>query len=315
MAYSRFRDWGLLLLCNLIWGSQFVVYKIVQRQVGPVFAAFFPITCATLLMIPLVHRARQRNKVTAGRASNLKGDILQFILIGACGQVVAQLGIAWGVRLTLASGAALLALILPIATAFMAYLFLGEQMTLIRWVGFALAIVGVVKCSGIRWSNLSLANSKFLLGNLILFCAINGSAFYNAYSKRLLVRYSPLEVLLYSYYVVVAFMLPAAVCTEPQSFINIPHFTVAVWLGFLILAIFQYFLAMVIFLSVLTRLDATQAGLSNYLITFFGVLVAAIVLHEGLTKDMVLGGIVVLAATVLVTVYEGRTHSLIKPRI
>jgi len=45
------------------------------------------------------------------------------------------------------------------------------------------------------------------------------------------------------------------------------------------LALFQYFLSMVIFLNVLTRLDATQAGLSNYLIPFFGVLIAAAVLH------------------------------------
>lgn len=310
---GRLRDWGLLLLCNLVWGSQFVVYKIVQRQAGPIFAALFPITCAMLMMIPLARRAR-RNMPVSGRRLIPKRDILQFILIGACGQVVAQLGVAWGVRFTLASDAALLALILPIATAFMAYLFLSEQMTLIRWVGFALAIAGVVECSGIQWNNLSLMNSKFLLGNIILFCAINGSAFYNAYSKRLLVRYSPLEVLLYSYYVVVAFMLPIAVYAEPQSFKNVLHFSPAVWGGFAILAVFQYFLAMVIFLTVLTRLDATQAGLSNYLITLFGVVIAAIVLRERLTRDMILGGIVVLAATVLVTVYESRTRSLIKPR-
>jgi len=61
---------------------------------------------------------------------------------------------------------------------------------------------------------------------------------------------------------------------------------------------------MVLFLNVLTRLDATQAAVSNYLIPFFGVIVAAIVLHERLTKFMVLGGILVLASTLLVTVYD-----------
>jgi drug/metabolite transporter (DMT)-like permease len=63
---------------------------------------------------------------------------------------------------------------------------------------------------------------------------------------------------------------------------------------------------MVMFLSVLTRLDATQAGLSNYLISFFGLIVAFLVLHERLTKFMVLGGLLVLASTLLVTVYQGR---------
>jgi drug/metabolite transporter (DMT)-like permease len=61
---------------------------------------------------------------------------------------------------------------------------------------------------------------------------------------------------------------------------------------------------MVIFLNVLTRLDATQAAVSNYLIPFFAVVVAAIVLHERLTKFIVVGGILVLGSTLLVAVYE-----------
>jgi len=101
-------------------------------------------------------------------------------------------------------------------------------------------------------------------------------------------------------------VLPVAILTEPHTFRNIPNFTPAVWLGFFLLAFFQYFLAMLMFLSVLTRLDATQAGLSNYLISFFGLIVAFLVLHERLTKFMVFGGLLVLASTLLVTIYEGR---------
>jgi drug/metabolite transporter (DMT)-like permease len=77
-------------------------------------------------------------------------------------------------------------------------------------------------------------------------------------------------------------------------------------LGFILLAFFQYFLAMILFLSVLKRLDATQVGLSNYLIPFFGVLIAAIALRERLTRSMLLGGAFVLTGTLLVTVYDQR---------
>jgi drug/metabolite transporter (DMT)-like permease len=101
-------------------------------------------------------------------------------------------------------------------------------------------------------------------------------------------------------------MLPIAILTEPSTFRNVPNFTPAVWLGFILLAVFQYFLAMLMFLSVLTRLDATQAGLSTYLISFFGLIVAFIVLHEQLTKYMIFGGLLVLASTLLVTIYEGK---------
>jgi len=63
---------------------------------------------------------------------------------------------------------------------------------------------------------------------------------------------------------------------------------------------------MVLFLNVLTRLDATQAALSNYLIPFFGVVIAAVVLNEKLTGFMLAGGALVLTSTLLVTVYEER---------
>jgi drug/metabolite transporter (DMT)-like permease len=76
-----------------------------------------------------------------------------------------------------------------------------------------------------------------------------------------------------------------------------------------LLALFQYFLSMVIFLNVLTRLDVTQAALSNYLIPFFGVVIAAVVLQERLTVFMVAGGFLVLASTLLVTVYEERQRA------
>jgi drug/metabolite transporter (DMT)-like permease len=298
---GRLRDWVLLVFCNLIWGSQFVMYKIVQRQVGPIFASLFPITCATLFLIPFVYRHKPKERSAYNRRETLMYDVFRFVVIGVCGQVVAQLGMASGTRLTPASNAALISLMLPIATAFMAYLILGERMTLTRWIGFALAIVGVIECSGIQWNRLNATDSKVLLGNIIVFCAISGSAFYNVYSKKLLLRYSPLQVLCYSYCVVIVLMLPVAVYTEPQSFKNIPGFTASVWAGFLILAFFQYFLAMVVFLSTLTRLEATQAGLSNYLIPFFGVLIAAFVLHERLTSHIVFGGLMVLVATVIVT--------------
>lgn len=314
-AGSRLRDWGLLVFCNLVWGCQFVIYKIVQEQSGPVFAALFPMSIATLLMVPIV--LRQRHQSASGKLRNRlpRRDLLQFLLIGICGQVVAQFGVAAGTRLTLAANTALLSLALPILTAMMAFIFLGERMTSVRWVSFALAVAGVLACAGIQWGELSFTSTKYLLGNVIYFVAMGGASFYNAYSKRLLRRYSALEVLFYSYVVVVVFMLPVALHTEPHTFRNILDFRLPVWLGFSSLAVLQYFSAMLVFLTVLTRLDATQAGLSNYLIPLFGILAAVIVLGERFTVNMVIGGILVLGGTLLVTLYEGQRASQTVPKI
>lgn len=306
MSAQRLRDWALLLACNLIWASQFVLVKIVQRQMGPVTATFFPITGAVLLLIPLVRR-QVRSRARASRMP--RRDVLDFVALGVFGQVVAQLLITWGVRLSTASNAALLMLALPITTAVMAFFFLKERMTPVRWISFALALAGVVECSGIDWSELHLASRRFLLGNVLIFLSVNGSSFYNVYSKKLLASYSPLQVLLYSYYAMWTVLLPIALYAEPQGFLDLPRFTAPVWAGLAALSGLQYFLSMVLFLNVLKRLDATQASLSNYLIPFFGVVIAAVVLHERLTPFMMAGGTLVLASTLLITVYEERRRA------
>jgi drug/metabolite transporter (DMT)-like permease len=300
---ERLRDWILLLLCNLMWASQFVLVKIVQEQMGPVAATSFPMLIATILLFPIVRwesRGLTRQRSVPGK------DWLRFLLIGVLGQVVAQLFITWGLRFSLASNAALLTLAMPIATTVMAYFILGETMSRIRWISFALAIAGVVECSGVDWKELDLSGKSYLLGNALIFISVCGSAFYNVYSKKLLERYTPLQVLLYSYYFVNLFLLPITLYTEPGAFHQIASYTVKTWMGIALLAVFQYCLSMVIFLTVLTRLDATQASLSNYMIPFFGLVIAAVVLHEKLTWFMILGGVLVLLSTLLVTVYEER---------
>jgi drug/metabolite transporter (DMT)-like permease len=298
---SRLIDWGLLILCNLIWASQFVLAKLVQEQMGPIFATLLPMALATFFLIPLVRRQqRRRGAATAIGAT----DVVRFAVIGIFGQVLAQLGITWGVGLAPASNAALLSLTLPIATAFIAYLLLGERMTTVRWISFVLAVAGVLQCSGIDWNDLRFASGGVVTGNLLIMLGVLGSAFYNVYGKKLLDRFTPLEVLLYSYYAVLACLVPLTFYLEPQSLHRMMSFGASVWLGICLLAGLQYFLSMILFLTVLTRLDAAQAGLSNYLIPVFGVIIAAIILGERLTARMAIGGLVVLGSTLLITVYE-----------
>jgi drug/metabolite transporter (DMT)-like permease len=304
MNSSRLKDWILLLLCNLIWASQFAMIKVVQAQMGPVSATFFPMGIATICLVLVVLRHRRREKIR-GSALNL-GDIGRFLLVGVMGQVAAQLLVTWGVKYTLASNAALLMLTLPVVTAIMAYAILGERMSGVRWLGFALAIAGVLACSGVDWRGLNLSSRQYLLGNCLVLASVCGSAFYNVYSKKLLERYTPLEVLLYSYYAAMIVLAPITVCVEPEGFTMVTRLTPAVWAGLAVLALLQYFVSMLLFLKVLARLDATQAGLSNYMIPFFGVIIAAGLLHEKLTGEMLIGGVLVLVSTLLVTVYDER---------
>jgi drug/metabolite transporter (DMT)-like permease len=62
-------------------------------------------------------------------------------------------------------------------------------------------------------------------------------------------------------------------------------------------------------------LDAIQVALSNYLITFIGLPVAAIWLGEKLNAPAIVGGVLVFVSTLIITIVDFRmTHRvMIKP--
>jgi drug/metabolite transporter (DMT)-like permease len=304
---AKFRDWSLLLLCNFIWASQFVLVKLVQDEVGPLFTTAFPMLLATLLLAPVVWWER-RSATDRIPVSVRRSDLIGFVTIGICGQVIAQLFATWGSQRSLASNAALISLALPVATALMAFLLLRERMTRLRWIGFVLAIAGVLVSSGADLRAADFGGSGYLLGNSMVFLGVLGSAFYNVYSKKMLLRFTPLEVLLGSYVAASLLLVPVALVGEPEGLTQLIQLSARGWTGLLLLAVFQYCVSMIIFLTVLTRLDATQAALSNYLIPVFGIVIAWLVLDERLQPMAVVGGLLVLASTLLVTVWEDRVN-------
>ncbi|MBM3853106.1 MAG: DMT family transporter [Verrucomicrobia bacterium] len=297
------KSWLLLFACNLMWALQFTCIKLVEDQVGPWFTVFGPMFLATALLYPLV-RAERTAPVAAPTAGRSRwADVRLYGLLVIAGVFPGQVLLTYGTRWTLASNAAVLTLTLPVCTAFMAFVFLRERMSAVRWLSFAMAIAGVVMCSGsdLRGASFGLTN---LAGNLLIFSGILGSAFYNSYGKTALRIHSPLRMCFYTYLGMLVLMLPFVLGQEADVFARIPQFTARTWAGLALLTFFHNFLSMVLFLKALKVLDAIQATLSNYLITAFGVPIAAIWLGERLTPLAIAGGVLVFASTLVITVWE-----------
>ena len=291
------RSWFFLFCCNLMWALQFTCIKLVQDQVGPMFTVWGPMTLSMLMLVPFVMRDRPLEAVRPRKVVRI------YFLLAALGAFPAQVMMTWGTRISLASNAAVINLTLPVATAMFAVLFLRERMTPIRWTSFAVAVIGVLLCSGIDFSSLSFGSS-YLPGNALIFAATLGSAFYNSYGKKALEFHSPMRMLFWTYVAVCSMMAPIVLMEERAVFSRIPHFTLQTWVGMGLLTFFHNYLSMILFLRALKNLDAIQAALSNYLITFFGLPIAAIWLHEKLTLSTIAGGVLVLGSTLLITLWE-----------
>jgi drug/metabolite transporter (DMT)-like permease len=142
----------------------------------------------------------------------------------------------------------------------------------------------------------------------LIFLAIVGNSYYNTGMKKIADRYTEMEMVFYTYVIMVILLTPLVLVYERDVFARLSEFTVQTWTGMALLTFFHNFLSMLLFFKALKILDAMQVALSNYLITFFGLPVAAIWLGETLNNQAIAGGILVLISTLIITIIDYRLN-------
>jgi len=298
-AQKNYYSWFALFGCNLMWSLQFTCIKLVQDQMGAFSTVFIPMLLATLFMIPFVYKDIRRNK------KRKLSDLKIFALLALFGQFPAQVLMTVGTQQSTASNAAIINLTLPIISALLAVIFLKERMNSLRWVCFAVAIIGVVLCSGKDLVGVNL-NIRYLVGNLLIFSGVLGSGLYNTICKKIAANYTEIEMLFYTYIFMVVLLGPLVWIYEGDRLANMSHFTKQTWTGLALLTVFHNFLSMILFFTALKKLEAIQVALSNFLIAFFALPIAVIWLGETLNFMAVGGGLLVLMSTLAITVWEYR---------
>jgi len=295
----------ILVLVNLMWAAQFAAAKIATERLGPITVTVLTLALSLVLIAP-VFMLRRRSDANGSSRNTFLKTALQFFLLSAAGIVISQLFLTWGIARSLASNAAVITLATPATTAIVAYLLLGERMTRLRCVSFLLALAGVLTVSDIDWRSVHLLQGKYLAGNLLLFLSCCGASFYNTYGKKLLRVFSPLEVMVYSFFIAVLILTPLMQRLEPVSWPNLASLGWMVWASLLVIAIFSLSLSTLLFFAVLQRIDVTQAILSVYLCPILGVVISAFTIGEKITSQLIVGGGLVFVSTFLVTYYEER---------
>jgi drug/metabolite transporter (DMT)-like permease len=269
----------------------------VQDQVGAFSTVFIPMSLATLFMIPFVYKDVKKNK------KRKLSDLKIFAVLALLGQFPAQVLMTLGTQQSTASNAGIIDLTLPVVSALLAVVLLKEKMNSLRWVSFVIAIAGVVMVSlkDILSVDFSM---QYLIGNALIFSGVLGSGFYNTMCKKIAEDYTEMEMLFYTYIFMVVLLAPLVWYYERNSLTSVSLFTSNTWIGLTLLTIFHNFLSMILFFTALKKLEAIQVALSNFLIAFFALPIAAIWLGEKLSFMAIIGGILVLVSTLAITVWE-----------
>ncbi|MEK7751524.1 MAG: DMT family transporter, partial [Acidobacteriota bacterium] len=284
MPSARKSDLLLLGLNQLVWGAGWSAIKMAQDQMGPVTLNLWSLGISVVALYPFV-----RGDLARWRASRrTPRECFDYVIMGIVGLAGMTLLYAWGAGRSLAANGALISMSVPILTALIAGIVLGEKLTAGRVASLIIAIAGVLIISDIRWGNLNLFGS-YLFPNVLLLAGAACNAVYVVYSKKLLPSSTPRLLLFWGQLLGFAGSLPF-VGFERFAVASVAGYRWQTWMSLLFLGVVYFTVTMIVFLRILVRLDAGQIMVSNYLQPVFGVLIAAVLLHESITLGMLGGG-------------------------
>jgi len=120
-------------------------------------------------------------------------------------------------------------------------------------------------------------------------------AFYVLASKRLVARYAPETVLVYTFAIAALFWM----CVTPPWRIVGAHYPPSMWARFAVLGVFSTLVPFRCFYAGLERLPAVEAGVISTAEPVVAILAAFLFLGEGLKPGQMLGAGLVIAAALL----------------
>lgn len=302
-------NFAALIVVNVLWAAQYPAYKIAGDSMEPAALNFWTLVLAAGLLLPL--RMRESRRRTGAQFEIGWRILYEYLLLGVAGIVPPSVMLSWGITHSSASNAALLSLTIPILMTGLGVLMLGEKLTPLRLASLMLGLVGTLMISTSDLAQASFTR-KLLVGNFVILIAGMGSAFYNTYSKRLLAKYSEIEVLLNSYLVAALACAVISVALEKHPFYVLAGYSAKTWVAIAVLGLLVWGLAMVLWMWVLNRVDVGQVSTSIYLLPLFGLVLSVVSVHDRLTLSQIVGGALTFAGTATLTLFESNRNEEVK---
>lgn len=224
-----------------------------------------------------------------------KQDLGAIAIIGFLGVTAYHLLLNYGELTVTAGAASLLVNTAPIFTALLAIAFLGERLTLRRWVGIAVSFTGVVLIAGGEAKGLSFDFGAWLI--LLSAVCISG---YIILQKPYLKKYSALQLTTYIIWAGTIFLLPFL----PSLMKTLPTAPLSPTIAVVYLGVFPSAIAYATWAYILAQIPASRAASLLYLVPVLAIIVAWVWLAEIPTVSSLMGGAIVLSGVVLVNTHR-----------
>jgi drug/metabolite transporter (DMT)-like permease len=285
-------DYARLITVPAIWGGTFVAGKIVVGSLTPLMGSFarYVVACAALLVAAFA---------LEGGLPKLSGrQWLATFVLGLFGVFAYNLFFMGALAKLPASRAALIIALNPAITIAMSAVVFKERLSPRRWLGVAVALLGVAIVVS-RGDFRSFASGSVGLGELLMFGAVTSWALYTVLGRKVLGGLTPLAAT--NYAALWGTVLLGLVAAPHFDTLHPTQFDGRMIVSLLYLGVLGTALAFVWYYMSVKKVGASSASIFNNLVPVFGVAISVALLGEELLSSMLIGGAVAIAGVMMVS--------------
>ncbi len=286
------KSYALLIIAMFFWGGSWVSAKVLVAIAPPLTIGFFRFLIAGILFLVLmaIRGPSPLKLFTKERAKIL-------LLVGLTGVFGYGVFFLTGMQFTTAAQGSIIAGFNPATVSLFAHIIHRERLAK-KWqyAGFALAFAGIIFVVGIQ----ALIDFRldYLIGNLIILCAMMTWGLYSSIGKEAMKTMSSLEVTAAGVFVgCVLFGLSAIT----EEFWMLPAMIDPLfWFNVLYLGAFVTFIGFLFYFESIKQIGATKTGGFINLVPVFGTSLSFLILNEviywtfALGLALVIGGILII---------------------
>jgi drug/metabolite transporter (DMT)-like permease len=275
------KNWGLLLLLALLWGSSFFFYKILVAVLPPITVVLGRVGIAAIALNLWLLAGGNRLPLGDGRWK-------RFLLLGLINTAIPFVLIAWGETRITSGMASILNATTPIFMVVVAHFGThDEKFSWAKIAGIAFGMLGTMILVGPA----AFSGASAVLGELAVIAASAAYGFGGVYSRRFK-DIPPLAAATGQITGGAVILLPLSLAVDQPWRLPVPGWEI--WASLVIIALVNTAVAYFVFFKMLSNVGVTYISLVTFLIPIIALFLGAFFLGEVITWQA-LAGMAVIA--------------------
>lgn len=294
-------DYIRLLSLAAIWGASFLFMRISSPAIGAINTAFFRVFFGLVGLAVII--------VIIRKSLAFRGKLGKILVLGIINSGIPFLMYSIAATLLPAGYSAILNATTPLTGAMIGFFIFSESLTIKKWLGVTLGIIGITVITTVGDSNIV---GNIYIGVAACMIATIGYGFAGFLTRKWITQQGGLDSTLVAFGSQIgatAFLSPFLLWNI-SSGPSIDWFQGDVWISLLAVGFLCTSLAYILYFRLIADIGPLRSLTVTFLVPPFAVLWGFLVLDETISSGFLLGSFIVLLSVWLIVSPDSQKNSL-----